>query len=159
MSTKNTHKENEPVPPFKAKWAWKGGAVAGLVATVAMGLATSVVQLSTLRLAITGLYGFEGSLVVGWVTHLAHSTLFGIIFAGLMADPCFFQVSDSVLKSIVAAAGYGFVFAVAGAGIIMPIWLGLAGFPTPRRYQRHASAPSLAWNLRDRPRRSLSVRR
>lgn len=145
MSTSDNYRESEPGPPFEIKWSWKGGAVAGFVATVAMGLAISAVQLSTLRLAIPGLYGLEGSLVAGWVAHLAHGTLFGIIFAGLMADPGFFRVSESVPKSIVVAVGYGFVLAVAGAGIIMPIWLGVAGFPTPPSIP-NVTPPLLVWH-------------
>lgn len=145
-STRDAYEGSEAVSPFDTRWSWKGGALAGLVATVAMGLAISVVQLSTLRLAIAGLYGFEGNLAVGWLAHLVHGTLFGVIFAGLLADPGFYRVSDSVWKSIVAGTGYGLVLAVFGAGIIMPIWLGFAGFSTPPSIP-NVTIPLLVWHI------------
>ncbi|WP_137285695.1 histidine kinase [Halorussus salinisoli] len=145
MSTRGNYEESKTVSPFETKWAWKGGAIAGFVATVAMGLAISAVQLSTLRLAIAGLYGLEGSLVVGWIAHLAHGTLFGIIFAGLMADPGLFRVNDSIPKTIIAAVGYGLVLAIAGAGIVMPIWLGVIRFPTPPSIP-NVTPPLLVWH-------------
>lgn len=145
MTTRTDPERGDAVSPFEANWSWKGGAVAGLVATAVMGLAISVVQLSTLRVAIAGLYGFEGNLVAGWVAHLAHGTLFGMIFAGLMADPGLYRISDWVWKSVVAGVVYGFILAIIGAGIIMPIWLGLAGFPTPPSIP-NVTTPLLIWH-------------
>lgn len=145
MTTRNDLEPSEAVSPFEARWAWKGGALAGLIATVMMGLAISAVELSTLRIAIAGLYGFEGNLVVGWVAHLAHGTLFGIIFAGVMADPGLHGVSNWVWKTVIAGVVYGLVLAILGAGIIMPIWLGVAGFPTPPSIP-NVTVPLLIWH-------------
>lgn len=145
MSTRTDLGESEAASPFEIRRAWKGGAIAGFVPTVAMGLSFSAVQLSTLRVAIAGLDGLEGSLVVGWIAHLARGTLFGTVFAGLMADPGFSRVSDSTQKSIVAAVGFGVVLAIAGAGILMPIWLGVAGFPTPPSIP-NVTPPLLVWH-------------
>lgn len=110
-----------------------------------MGLAISAVRISTLRLAIAGLYGFEGSFVAGWVAHLAHGTVFGVLFAGLMADPGFHRVSDSLPKSVAAAVGYAVVLTVAGSGIVMPIWLGLAGFSEPPSIP-NVTLPLFVWH-------------
>ncbi|WP_435178816.1 histidine kinase [Halorussus sp. AFM4] len=145
MTTQSDTERGEAVSPFEVKWAWKGGATAGLIATFAMGLAISVVQLSTLQIAIAGLYGFEGSLVAGWIAHLVHGSLFGVIFAGLMADPGLYRVSDSFSKTVVAGVVYGLVLAIIGAGIIMPIWFGLAGFPTPPSIP-NVTVPLLIWH-------------
>jgi len=144
MSTRDDY--GETVSPFERRWAWKHGALAGLIATVAMGLAISAVQISTLRLAIAGLYGFEGSLVAGWVAHLAHGTLFGVGFAGLLSDPGFVRVGYSLPRTVVAAVGYALVLAVAGAGIVMPIWLGLAGFSAPPSIP-NVTVPLLVWHV------------
>jgi len=132
--------------PFTTTIDWRGGAVAGLAATVVMGAFIAGVNLPTLRSSIAGLYGQAGSLVVGWAAHLVHGTLFGVVFATVMADPGLHRVKQSVLRTVLAGVSYGVVLAVAGAGIIMPIWLSLAGFanpPTPP----FVTVPMLAWHL------------
>lgn len=62
-----------------------------------------------------------------------------------MADPGFFGVSDSIPKTIVAAVSYALVLAVAGAGIVMPIWLGVAGFAVPPSIP-DVTPPLLVWH-------------
>lgn len=132
--------------PFEARWAWKSGAVAGLIATVAMGLAITATDLSTLRLAIAGLYGFEGSLVVGWLAHLAHGTVFGAVFAAVRSDPGLYRLTERRWKTTLAGAVYGIVLAVGGAGIIMPIWLGVVGVSVPVTVP-NVTVPVLWWHL------------
>jgi hypothetical protein len=123
--------EAATVGPFSTAWNWRGGAVAGLVATVAMGAFIAGVNLPTIQSAIAGLYGQAGNLVVGWAAHLVHETLFGVVFAAVMSDPGLYRVEESAAKTVLAGVIYGIVLAVAGAGIIMPIWLSLAGFADP----------------------------
>lgn len=139
-------REIESSDPFSARVAWRGGAIAGLAATVAMGIAISLVRLETLRLAIAGLYGFEGSLVVGWIAHLFHGALFGVLFAALMSDPGVYRITDWRWKSVLAGVVYGLVLAVVGAGIIMPIWLDAAGFPGAPSIP-NVTVPLLAWHV------------
>ena len=134
------------VDPFAARWAWRGGAVAGLIATVAMGIAISLMRLATLRLSIAGLYGLEGNLAAGWIAHLVHGAIFGVIFAAILADPGLYRVPEWIWKSVVAGAVYGLVLAVVGAGIVMPIWLGAVGFPSPPSFP-NVTAPLLIWHL------------
>jgi hypothetical protein len=85
---------------------------------------------------IAGLYGSEGSLVVGWIAHLIHGSLFGAVSAAVLADPGLYRITEWVWKTVVAGviyglvvAGvvYGLVLAVVGAGIVMHIWLGVVG--------------------------------
>lgn len=132
--------------PFEARWAWKSGAVAGLVATVAMGLAITATDLSTLRLAVAGLYGFEGSLLAGWLVHLAHGTVFGVVFAAVLSDPGLFRLTERRWKTTLAGVVYGIVLAVGGAGVIMPIWLGVAGVSVPATVP-NVTVPILWWHL------------
>ena len=146
MTTKNDYYTDEPARPFETTWAWKGGAVAGLVATVVMGVAISLMKVSTLQVAIAGLYGQEGDLAAGWVAHLFHGTLFGMIFAAVLADPGLYRVSERVWKSAVAGIVYGLVLAVAGAGIIMPIWLSIVGFLAPPSIP-NVTTPLLVWHV------------
>jgi hypothetical protein len=146
MRLKTEYRRSEPGEPFEREWAWRGGAVAGFVATVAMGLAISVMQLSALRVAIAGLYGFEGSLVAGWIAHLLHGSLFGAVFAAILADPGLYRVSEWVWKTVVAGVVYGLVLAVVGAGIVMPIWLGVVGVPMASSIP-NVTVPLLVWHV------------
>lgn len=132
--------------PFEATWAWKGGGLAGFVATVVMGIVISVMHLDTLRLAIAGLYGQSGNLIAGWIAHLVHGTLFGIIFALLMADPGLYRITDWHWKTIIAGIIYGLMLAIVGAGFIMPVWLGIVGFPTPPLIP-NVTTSMLIWHL------------
>lgn len=131
---------------FESSWAWKIGAASGLVATVAMGVAISTMNLAVLREAIAGLYGFEGVLVAGWAAHLFHGTLFGIIFGGFMTDPGIHGVSRWAWKTVVAGVVFGIVLAIVGAGIIMPIWLGTVGFPASPEMP-YVTVGTLVWHV------------
>lgn len=132
--------------PFETRWAWKGGALAGLVATVAMGLAITAMQLPTLQTSIAGLYGFEGNLAVGWLAHLFHGILFGVIFAAILADPGLFRADERLWTSVLVGIAYGLLLAVVGAGIIMPIWLDAVGFPAAPSIPNLTGA-LLVWHL------------
>ena len=125
---------------------WRNGAIAGLVATVAMSLAIAVTDLEVLRVAVAGLYGREGSLLVGWVAHLVHGSLFGVVFAAMLADAALDGLPAGPARTAAAGAAYGVLLAVVGAGIIMPIWLAVVGFSEPPTLP-HVTAPLLAWHL------------
>lgn len=119
--------ETESRSPFERRFAWQGGAIAGLIATIAMGIAITIMDLETLRLSIAGLYGQEGNLVIGWGAHLLHGILFGVLFAVILADPGLYRVTSSVWKTIGGGVVYGLVLSVVAAGIIMPLWLDAVG--------------------------------
>jgi hypothetical protein len=147
LNEENDHESTgETTAPFESNWAWKGGAIAGLVATFAMGVAISLMDLSTLQRAIAGLYGQSGNLATGWTAHLVHGSLFGAVFSLFLSDPGLHGVTDWYWKTTLAGVVYGLVLAIAGAGIIMPIWLGVAGFPTPPSIP-NVTGPILLWHL------------
>jgi hypothetical protein len=131
--------------PFEATVSWRAGGAAGFVATAVMGAAISAMDLGTLRVAIAGLYGFEGSLVAGWAAHLVHGTLFGVVFAALLADPGLHRVSEWLWKTLVAGVVFGLVLAVVGAGIVLPIWLGVVGVDVGASVP-FVTVPSLLWH-------------
>jgi hypothetical protein len=132
--------------PFENTWGWKGGGIAGVIATIAMGAAISLMDLSTLQLAIAGLYGQSGNLVSGWIAHLVHGSLFGMLFSLLLSDPGLYRITDWFWKSTLAGVVYGMMLAIVGAGIIMPIWLGVAGFSSPPSVP-NVTVPVLIWHL------------
>ncbi|WP_439028447.1 histidine kinase [Haloarchaeobius sp. DT45] len=141
------HKEKHAgESPFESRFRWRSGAASGFLAAGVTGLAITLMGFETLRVAIAGLYGFEGVLMVGVFAHLLHGMLFGILFAGILADPGLYAVSDWLWKTVLAGAVYGVVLAVFGAGIIMPIWLGAVGAPTPPTIP-NVTAPLVGWHL------------
>lgn len=132
--------------PFEGRVNWRAGAVSGFVAAAVMGAAITLVQIDTLRVAIAGLYGFGGSLLVGWTVHLLHGTLFGVVFAAILSDPGLYRLADWWWKTLAAAVVYAIVLAVVGAGFVMPIWLGFVGVTTAGTVP-HLTVPLVAWHL------------
>lgn len=114
-------------------------------AEVVMGIAISTMNLPTMQTAIAGLYGQEGSLIAGWTAHLVHGTVFGVLFAAILADPGLHRLTDWYWKSILAGVVYGMMLAIVGAGLIMPIWLVAAGIPAPSI--PNVTGPMLLWHL------------
>jgi hypothetical protein len=131
--------------PFEPHVGWRGGIAAGLVAAVAMGVGITVVEPALLRTEIAGLYGAAGSLAAGWLVHLAHGAVFGLVFALVAADPTLANVSHRYPGSVVAGAVYGVVLAVVGMGILMPMWLDAAGLAPPAI--PYVTTSLFAWHL------------
>lgn len=138
--------QTEPVNPFEDRWAWKSGAVAGFIATLGMGIVIILMDFETLRVAIAGLYVQEGSLVAGWIAHLIHGTLFGLLFAYVLTDPGLAGITRWTWKTVLAGIVYGLVLTVVGAGIIMPIWLNAVGFASPPPLP-NVTGSSLIWHF------------
>ena len=47
--------------------------------------------------------------MAGWLAHLAHGTLFGLVFALVLSDPGLYRVTDWAWKTVLAGVVYGFV--------------------------------------------------
>lgn len=139
-------REVEDLEPFEEHFRWKGGAGAGTLAAVAMGLAITALEPGLLRDSIAGLYGRPGNLAVGWTAHVLHGLVFGVAFASLLADPSLVRVSDSLPKSAGLGVAFGVVLGVVGMGIIMPMWLSAVGLSSAP--QAPFVTPSmLGWHL------------
>jgi hypothetical protein len=107
------------------QFAWKGGALAGLVGGVLMGAMLTVQMTPVIEVAIPSMYGLEG-LAAGWVANLFHSVVLGVVFAAIAGA---LGSDDSVGRSAGLGVGYGVVLWVLLAAIVMPIWLGAVGSP------------------------------
>jgi hypothetical protein len=105
---------------------WKGGVVCGLAGGAVMGILLSVVMTPVIQGAIPSMYGLSGGLA-GWVVHMSHSAVLGVVFAGVAA--ALPQYSDSIGKSAVLGAVYGVVLWVVLAAFVMPVWLSAVGSP------------------------------
>lgn len=137
---------DDATAPFESEWAWRGGAVAGFLATIVMGIAITVTNQTVLQQAIAGLYGQQGSLIAGWIAHLVHGTLFGALFALVLSDPGLYRLTDWRWKTLLAGVVYALVLAVFGAGVIMPMWLEVLGYPSPPSFP-FVTTSVLLWHL------------
>ena len=138
--------QDDSFAPFATTWHWRGGALAGLVATLVMGVVITLTNQRVLQEAIAGLYGQSGNLLIGWVAHLVHGVLFGVLFAAILTDPSLYRVTERLHVSVLAGVVFGLVLAVVGAGIIMPMWLDVVApelaVPIP-----NVTVPLLVWHL------------
>lgn len=102
--------------------------VAALVAGVLMGF---IIQSLSGGLPVIGaLYGVE-SVAVGWVTHLFHSVVFGVLFAAVVTRPEVQRLVSTLPAVALVGVGYGIVLWLVAAGLLMSAWLNLVGIPTP----------------------------
>ncbi len=127
------------VPTRSESVAWRGGALAGLVGGVVMGILMSAMNPRVLAVAIPSLYGLAPppNLLAGWVAHLAHAAAFGLFFAGIAR----LAGVGSAVESTTLGLAYGMVAWLLAAGLTMPVWLGMMGSPV---------AADLAWPSLDR---------
>ena len=101
--------------------------LAGILAGIGMGV---FYQLSTGLLPVIGsLYAVE-SLLVGWITHLFHSAIFGLLFAAIHARPRVTRIASGTARSGLLGIGWATVLWFLAAGLIMPVWLSFLGVPT-----------------------------
>lgn len=102
--------------------------VVAVTAGVAMGL---VLQTATGRIGVIGsLYGVA-SPPVGWVTHLSHSVVFGLVLVALRTHPLATPLRRGPLSTVASAVAFGLGLWVVAAGLLMPLWLRILGFATP----------------------------
>ena len=119
---------------------WQAGAVGGVVGALAFGLLMTVLAPDFLAAIVPALYGVEPIAAVGWLFHLAHGLILGIVFAALVerevvmmhirgdVETAALDETGPMLRTI----GMGVVFGLAVWAIlpvlVMPAWLGAVGF-------------------------------
>lgn len=111
-----------------------------------MGLVIMVMDFELLRTTIAVLYGQEESLIIGWIAHLVHGSLFGLLFAVLLSEPNLARLYQRMWKIVAAGIVYGVVLTVVAAGIIMPIWLGAVEYPRAPSIP-NITVTSLIWHV------------
>lgn len=120
-----TAKTTEPTAvgrPRRRRWV--GGAVAGLVAGVGMGL---VLHFGAGTMALVGaLYG-RPTVLAGWVAHLVNSVVLALVFVAVVSQPLLRDYTSSPAEVVGLAAGYGAALGVLTGGLLLPLWLDAAG--------------------------------
>lgn len=122
---------------------WQAGVAGGILGAVAMAVAVSAMNPPTLSMAIPGLYGLSGG-VTGWVVHLSHGAVLGVVFAGAVGSDGL--SIESASKYVGFGAVWGVVIWALLAAVVMPVWLGVVGFPNAPPLPNFA-VPSLLWHL------------
>ena len=107
---------------------WRAGALAGLVAGAAMGLMLTAMMRPVIAVAIPALYGLTG-LATGWVAHLVHGAVFGVLFAAVATRPAVASWTETPGRGVAAGAAYGVAVWLVAAALVMPVWLAAVGFP------------------------------
>lgn len=93
------------------------GIAGGLVGGVLFGMLMQMMGMITMVAQLAG----SESVAMGWLVHLFNSALFGAIFALL-----FSKWASRIVPGILLGMGYGVVWWVLGALLIMPAWLGMS---------------------------------
>lgn len=125
---------------------WQAGAIGGLIGGVIMGVILWMMQPAVITGAIAGMYTLQGALI-GWVAHLVHSVIFGVIFAAILSLPVLTRYADTVWPSAILGLIYGAILWVVAAGLVMPVWLMAVGFPVPPPFPNWTLPGSLVPHL------------
>ncbi|MDS0261018.1 histidine kinase [Haloarcula sp. S1CR25-12] len=83
-----------------------------------------------LESAIPALVGLSGGLA-GWVVHMSISAVFGVVFVAALTQPRLAAVAESAGGVVGLGLAYGVILSVVAAGVVMPLWLSVVGFPSP----------------------------
>jgi hypothetical protein len=131
---------------FETAAAWRGGALAGVVATVATIAVMLPVEPTLFSDTIAGMYGLEGAMVVGVAAHVIHGTLFGVLFAGVLSDPGVVGITNWLWKTVLAGAIFGLLLAVMATGFVLPAWMQFVGLANPPTMP-YVTTTLLGWHL------------
>lgn len=102
------------------------GVVGGLVGGVVFGLIAQT-MLGVMP-AIGALYGMP-TVTAGWVAHLFHSAVFGLIYAGIANVDGLYEYANDWKTGGLLGMGYGVVLWFVFIIFVWPIWLNAVNFP------------------------------
>ncbi len=86
-----------------------------------MGIMLQMMMTPVITMAVPALYGANG-LTAGWIVHLFHSLVFGLIFAAVViSSPSLREYASTVPTSAGLGLAYGVIVWIVAAGIVMPI--------------------------------------
>ena len=119
---------------------WQAGALGGVVGAVGFGLLLMVIAPDFLAAMVPALYGVEPITAVGWLAHLAHGLILGVVFGALVerevvmmhirgdVETDALDETGPMLRTIGAGVVYGLAVWAILPVLVMPAWLGAVGF-------------------------------
>jgi len=122
---------------------WQAGVVGGIAGAAVMAILISVMNAAVLAGAIPALYGLSGG-VAGWVVHLSHGAILGVVFAALLERGYPSERSTGTVVGL--GLLWGVLTWVGLAALVMPLWLSAVGFPMAPPFPNFAP-PSLLWHV------------
>lgn len=120
-----TGRELESESPHRM---WVDAGVAGLAAGVLMGLLMHFVM--GIMPIVGGLYGAR-AVPAGWVAHLFHAVLFGLVFAAIASAEELRDYAESPVTGVGLGVAWAAVLWLVAASVVMPVWMGAAGLGAP----------------------------
>lgn len=105
-----------------------GGGVGGFIAGVLMGLLMHY-HMGIMEV-VGGLYTIE-SVTAGWIFHLIHAILFGLVFALALQWRPFRKYQFGPIAIAFLGLAWGVALWMVAAGVIMPVWLDAMGLTAP----------------------------
>lgn len=121
---------------------WQAGVTGGIAGAAVMAVLISFMNAAVLAGAIPALYGLSGG-VAGWVVHLSHGAILGVVFAALIERV--YPGEHSTGSIVGLGLLWGVVTWIGLAGLVMPLWLSAVGFPMAPPFPNFAP-PSLLWH-------------
>ncbi|WP_255191064.1 hypothetical protein [Natronobeatus ordinarius] len=134
---------------IESRYGWPiGGALGGVIGAAAFGLLLWLFDPEFVEVAIPGIYGIEATGITGWLIHLVHGAVLGMLFGFLVTRrPILGILRTDVETDAIAGRGNwvrlvaaGFVYGLAIWAIlpvtILPLWVEVfgaaaaGGFPT-----------------------------
>ena len=105
---------------------WKAGVAGGLAGGLVFGAMMTAMMTNIMEMAIPVMYGIEGPAgAAGWVIHMVHSAIFGVVFAAIVGVAGL--TGSSGQKQVGAGIVYGTVLWLVLATFVMPAWVGAMG--------------------------------
>ena len=109
---------------------WKAGVAGGLAGGLVFGAMMTAMMTNIMEMAIPVMYGIgTPSGAAGWVIHMGHSAVLGVVFAALVGVAGLSGASGQ--KQVGAGIAYGLVLWIVLATFVMPAWVGAAGPMNP----------------------------
>ncbi|AFZ73851.1 hypothetical protein [Natronobacterium gregoryi] len=120
-----------------------GGAVGGVVGSLLFGGVLWLVDPTIITEVIPALYGIDPIGTAGWVFHLVHGLVLGLVFGVLLSrDPILGTVMADVETGFIASMGPGLRFTLAGVVyglavwailplLVLPTWVAIGGIDDP----------------------------
>jgi len=121
---------------------WQAGVVGGIAGAAVMAVLISSMNAAVLAGAIPALYGLSGG-IVGWVVHLSHGAVLGVVFAALAEGGL--PEGNSTGAVVGLGLAWGVITWIGLAALVMPLWLSAIGFPMAPPFPNFAP-PSLLWH-------------
>jgi hypothetical protein len=126
-STEEVAEERRVAEQYEVGGEWQAGVLGGLIGGAVMGVVWTFQSPGVLEAAIPALYGLSGGLA-GWIVHMVHSAVFGLVFAALLTRGSLRRYGERVASATGTGVVYGVVLWIVAAGLVMPYWLSAVGF-------------------------------